>query len=156
MTGPGFEHAWYRTGGFGRAWLTLPPASHVVAVVGARYALHPGEPSFQWAAVSLGAGARLGAARASWNAELLGEFVVERLFVRASHPEQGSESGGQTRFGGRLGLNVSLRLVEALRLIAGAEAETLSPPVRLEVRSAIAGREPPARFTLTAGLRLPL
>jgi len=88
------------------------------------------------------------------HAELISELVVERLFITAVEPESGrTESGGQSRFGGRVGINLALRATSQLRLLVGADAVAMTPPVNIEVKSVAVGYEPAGSFGFTAGLR---
>ncbi len=154
LTGPGLREGRYRRGAFARGWLTLPGAPALMAATTFHYASTFQEPALRWVTASAGLGARLGHSDSPLNAELIGELVVERLFITATEPaSQRQESGGQARLGGRIGVNTAIHLWKGLRLVVGADASTLTPPVNIEISSVSVGHEPSGRFAFTGGLR---
>ncbi len=157
VTGPGLQHGGYRFGAFARGWIGVSAAPGIVAVLGVRYAEKSGEGSFTWFTSSLGAGIRVGRRGAAVNGEIIGSLMVERMLVTTFDPSTGkSDSGGATRFGGSIGVDLATILWKELRVVVGGEASALTPPVNIEVMGASVGREPGLRFVLTAGLRFGL
>jgi hypothetical protein len=157
VTGPGLQHGGYRFGAFARGWIGVSAAPGIVAVLGVRYAERSGDASLTWLTSSLGAGVRVGSRGAPINGEMIGSLLVERMLVTAFDPSSGqSDSGGATRFGGSLGVDLAATLWKELRIVVGGEVSALTPPVNIEVKGASVGREPGLRFALTGGLRLGL
>jgi hypothetical protein len=154
--GQGLQRGAYRVGAFGRGWVDAA-SSGMIGAVGVRFAEREGTTSLTWWSASAGFGARLGSGRNLVNAELLGELVFERLLVSTVDSSSGLEDrGGQNRFGGRLGANVTIRLARSLCFLGGADASAMTPPVDIQVRGTLEGREPPLRFAFTTGFRLDL
>jgi hypothetical protein len=155
VTGPGLQHGGYRVGAFGRGWIGLAATPEVLAVAGLRWARGSVDHSLTWLTLSLGLGTRLGKHGAPINVELIGAPILERMLIAVFDPSTGrSDSGGVTRFGGNLGVNVTATLWKDLRLLVGADVSALTPPVSIEVKGVGVGREPGLRFALTTGLRL--
>jgi len=143
-------------GGLLRPWFGVPTVP-VIVLSSLRYAQGPDSPRLRWLSMSAGVGSRFGRPAALVNLELAGELVFERLVVAAQDPESGrSETGGQTRFGGRLGLNLALRASDCFRVLLGADVATLTPPVKIEVRDEVVGREPLVRAGVSVGARFAL
>jgi hypothetical protein len=157
LTGPGLQHGGYRVGGFGRGWIGISAAPEMHAVAGFRYAHASADASLTWLTFSLGAAIRLGKRGAPINVEMIGAPLVERMLITAFDPSSGrSDSGGTTRFGGSLGVDVAATLWRELRLLIGGDVSALTPPVTIEVKGTRVGREQGVRFALTGGLRLDL
>ncbi len=155
FTGPALEEGAWRWGALVRGWYGFASNPHVLAVGGLRYSGRFEDPTLRWASVSLGFGSRLGSPSAPLSLDLVGELVGERVMLSASEPETGrSESAHQDRFGGRLGVNLALRVTQHVGVVLGAEASALTPSVRVVVRDQLVGREPSARFGVWCGLRL--
>jgi hypothetical protein len=129
----------------------------MVGTASVRFEERGGAASLTWWSVSGGLGARFGSSRSLLNAELLGELVFERLLVSAVDPSTRLEDhGGQNRFGGRLGANATIRVASGLRFLAGADASAMTPPVDIQVRGSLEGREPAVRLAFTTGVRFDL
>jgi hypothetical protein len=157
VTGPGLQHGAYRAGAFGRGWIGVLTVPGVFAVAGVRYAERSGDASLRWLTLSLGAGIRLGRRGALVNVDMMATPLLERMLITAFDPSSGrSDSGGVTRFGGSLGVDLTARLWKDLRVLVGGDVSVVTPPVNLEVKGASVGREPSLRFALTGGLRLDL
>jgi hypothetical protein len=157
MTGPALEERAWRVGALVRGWYGFASNQHVIAVGGLRYSGRFEEPTLRWASLSAGLGSRFGSSSAPLSVGLVGEVVGERVMLSASEPETGrSESAHQHRFGGRLGVDVALRMTRHVGIVFGAEASALTPSVRVVVQDELVGREPSARFAVWSGLRLTL
>jgi hypothetical protein len=157
LTGPGLQQGGYRVGGFGRGWIGISAAPEMHAVAGFRYAHASADASLTWLTFSLGAAIRLGKRGAPINVEMIGAPLLERMLITAFDPSSGrSDSGGTTRFGGSLGVDVAATLWRDLRLLIGGDVSALTPPVTIEVKGTRVGREQGIRFALTGGLRLDL
>ncbi len=157
VTGPGLQHGGYRIGAFARGWIGISAAPEMLAVADFRYAERSGDPSLAWFTLSLGVGIRLGQRRAPINVEMISAPLVERLLVTAFDPSSGRrDSGGVTRFGGSLGVDITATLWKDLRILIGGDVSALTPPVDIEVKGRSVGHEPGLRFALTGGLRLDL
>jgi hypothetical protein len=155
LTGPGLQHGAYRFGGFARGWIAAN--SGVIADASVRYSARGADPALNWWSISAGVGGRLGSARSSLNAELVGELVAERMAASATEPGGGrTDQGGQSRFGGRLGASASVKLMKGLRFLLGADTSALTPQVDVAIKSVVIGREPPLRFSIFGGIRLEL
>jgi hypothetical protein len=154
IAGPGLQQGAYRTGALARGWIGVSTAPEILAVAGVRYAVTSGNPSLTWMTLSVGAGIRLGRRRARVDAELISALLLERMFVSASDPSSGrTDSGGATRFGGSLGVDLSANLWRDLRIFAGGDVSALTPLVDIEVKGLSVGREPGLGFALSGGLR---
>jgi hypothetical protein len=152
LTGPGLQHGAYRVGGFARGWIASD--SGVVVDASLRLAGRGGDPAVTWWSIAAGVGGRLGAPRNILNAEVVGELVAERMTAQATDPKGGREdSGGQSRFGGRLSLITTMRLSNGLRVLLGLDTTALTPQVDVAVKSVVVDREPPLRFSIVGGIR---
>jgi len=153
LAGPGLDHGAYRLGGVGRGYLALPGAPGVLALLSLRYAERPGDLELAWWSASCGLGARLGRSTAL-SAELTGELAFERLLMSATNPETAeTDDAAQSRFGGRLSVNLALKLVSNLAWVAGAEATALRPAVAIAVGHDDSGRAPAVTYAFSSGLR---
>jgi len=154
FTGPGLDRGAFRLGGLGRGYLALPGAPGVLSLLSLRYAERPGDLALSWWSASCGLGARLGARTTPLSAELTGELAFERLLMSAVDPLTGApDSAAQNRFGGRLSVNVALRLVSNLAWVVGAEASALRPSVAITVGHDASGRAPAVTYAFSTGLR---
>jgi hypothetical protein len=154
FTGPGLDRGSYRLGGLGRGYLALPDAPGVLGLISFRYSERPGDLMLAWWSASCGMGARLGGRATPLSAELTGEFVFERLTLNATNQTTAEQqAAAQNRFGGRLSVNLALRVVGGLGLVAGAEATALRPSVAVSVGDEAAGRAPAVGYAFSAGLR---
>jgi hypothetical protein len=155
MTGPGLDRGSWRMGALGRGFLGFPRTPHVLGVVSLRYAERSGDVEIAWASASLGFGVRSGNEKSLLSAELLGELVVERMFVSGRNEATRHEgSSAENRFGGRLGVNAALGVWRSVALVLGAEASALRPSVEITFLDAKAGREPSVEFGFSGGLRV--
>jgi hypothetical protein len=156
LFGQGLQRGAFRIGAFGRGWVGAT-SSGLVGAVSVRFAEREGTTSLTWWSASAGLGARFGKSRNLLNAELIGELVLERLLVSAVDSSRGLEDNdAKNRFGGRLGANVTIRLAGGLRFLVGADASAMTPPVDIQVKGNLEGREPSLRFAFTTGFRLDL
>jgi hypothetical protein len=155
FTGPGLDRGAYRWGGLGRGYVALPQAPRVLGLVSFRYAERPGDLALAWWSASCGMGARLGGRTTPMSVELTGELAFERLMMSAVDGLTArTEEAAQNRFGGRLSLNLALRVAGNLALVAGAEATALRPSVAIAVGDDASGRAPAVGFAFSAGLRV--
>ena len=154
FTGPGLDSGSYRLGGLARGYLALPDVPGVLGLVSFRYAERPGDLALAWWSASCGMGARLGGHTTPLSAELTGELAFERLLLNATNQTTAEQQAAtQNRFGGRLSVNLALRLVGSLGLVAGAEATALRPSVAITVGDDAAGRAPAVGYAFSVGLR---
>ena len=153
LAGPGLDRGAFRLGGLGRGYLALPGAPGVLALASARYAERPGNLQLAWWSVSCGLGARLGRTT-PLSAELTGELAFERLLMTATDAATAKEDdAAQNRFGGRLSVNLALKLVDHLAWVAGAEATALRPAVAIAVGQEDSGRAPAVTYAFSTGVR---
>lgn len=153
LTGPGLDRGAFRFGALGRGYLALPGAPGVLALVSARYAERPGNLQLAWWSASCGLGARLGRTT-PLSAELAGELAFERLLMTAKDDASPKvDDAAQNRFGGRLSVNLALKLVSHLAWVAGAEATALRPAVAIAVGHEDSGRAPAVTYAFSTGLR---
>ncbi len=154
FAGPGLDHGAYRLGGLGRGYVALPGARGVLGLVSLRYAERPGDLALTWWSASCGLGARLGGRTTRFSAELTGEFAFERLLMSATDPLKSTpDDAAQNRFGGRLSVNLALKLLSNLAWVAGAEATALRPSVAITVGNDDSGRAPAVGYAFSTGLR---
>ncbi len=154
FAGPGLDHGAYRLGGLGRGYVALPGAPGVLGLLSLRYAERPGALALTWWSAACGLGARLGGRTTPISAELTGEFVFERLLMSATDPLKSTpDDAAQNRLGGRLSVNLALKLVSRLAWVAGAEATALRPSVAVTVGHDDAGRAPAVGYAFSTGLR---
>ncbi len=154
FAGPGLDHGAYRLGGLGRGYVALPGAPGVLGLLSLRYAERPGDLALTWWSASCGLGARLGGRTTRLSAELTGEFVFERLLISATDPLKSTpDDAAQNRLGGRLSVNLGLKLVSNLAWVAGAEATALRPSVAITVGHDDSGRAPAVGYAFSTGLR---
>ncbi len=157
LAGPGLSTGPYRVGGSVRIWHRLKFAPRVILRGGADYSGLGGEPSLRWLSVGAGLGARWGQRASLFNAEVVGEVVGQRVVASVGAPSRsGYDSDARARFGGRIGFDIGVWASNYARLVLGAEATALTPPVRLELRNEVVGREPTGRVALTGALRFSL
>jgi hypothetical protein len=152
LTGPGADHGAYRVGALARAWTTA--ASGFIGAATLRYAERSDVVALTWWSLSTGVGVRLGPRRGAFGADLVGDLVVERMFVSTTDQLRHHDTGSQNRIGARIGANASLQLFEGLRLLGGVDASALTPAVDIAVKSSVVATEPTVRFALSSGLRL--
>lgn len=62
-------------------------------------------------------------------------------------------SAAQSRLGGRLSMNLALKLVSSLAWVAGAEATALRPSVAITVGPDDSGRAPAVSYAFSTGFR---
>jgi hypothetical protein len=126
-------------GRFGVAFSELP----VFALASAAYTVRAsGTPESTWFTGSLGFGVRIGFAQQRGALELRTEGVLESVSFHASDAAR-SQRARRTRWGPRLGLDVSGYLTKNLALVAGAEAAALHPGVDIAVGGSDVDRLPP-------------
>jgi hypothetical protein len=150
LVAPTFGDGPARFGGMGSAhfgWHTRP-----FALVSARYAAHPGNPSFAWAALSAGVGARLGEPSAAFDLEFSGELVLEHANVAASRGAD-HESAGQNGWGGRVGVGAVWAAFRHCSIIFGVDGTVVLPRINVVVGDADATRVPAASLGLLLGVR---
>lgn len=157
LTGPGLDRGPYRLGALGRGYVALPGARGVLGLLSLRYAERPGDLALSWWSASCGLGARLGGRTTPLSAELTGELAFERLLVTATDPQTAeSDAAAQNRFGGRLSVNLALKLVSNLAWVAGAEATALRPAIAIAVGYDDSRRAPAVTYAFSTGLRFSL
>lgn len=154
FTGPALDRGGYRWGGVGRAYLAVPNAPQVLALVSLRYAERPGDLALSYWGAAAGLGARLARRDFPVAAELTGELSFERVGISARDAANGrQEQAHQNRFGGRLSFNVSCRLAGPLGVVAGVEADALRPAISVQVGDENEGRAPAVTHAFTLGVR---
>jgi len=89
-----------------------------------------GTTDLTWLTGSLGAGARMDFAGAALD--FRAELVLETVGIQATDGER-SESARRTRFGPRLGVDLSAYFVPHWAILVGVEAGVMSPRIVLEV-----------------------
>jgi hypothetical protein len=155
VSGPGLDRGAYRLGGLGRGFLGLPHLPHVIGAMSFRYAQRPGDLDIAWASGSVGLGVRSGNEQSPVSIELLGELVLERMFVTGRNTATGQEaSSAQNRFGGRLDVNVAFGVWRSIAVVLGAEANALRPSVDITFLDARAGRAPIVELAFSGGVRV--
>jgi hypothetical protein len=154
LSGPGLDRGAYRLGGVGRGYLALPGAPGVLGLLSLRYAERPGNLELVWWSASCGLGARLGGHTTPLSAELTGELAFERLLISAVDPLTAvPDEASQNRFGGRLSVNLALKLVNNLAWVAGAEASALRPSIAIAVGQDSSGRASAVTYAFSTGVR---
>ncbi len=113
------------------------------------------QPTLYWLSAGGGLTLALLPEGGTLGLEVRGEFVAERLIAEAVDPTgQETDSGGQWRFGGRLGLDVLLRVSRGLWLFVGADASLLAPSVYVDVYEDEVGVDPTLGWVGSLGVRL--
>jgi hypothetical protein len=121
-----------RVGPLARFGLAFTDVPVFVLGSGAYTVQSSGSTNLSWVTGSLGAGVRVSFAHERAALEARGELVLETLGIEASDAQR-TESARRTRFGSRLGLDLSGYFAKNWALVAGAEAGVLGPRVVLEV-----------------------
>ena len=141
-----------RGGPLGRVGLVFADVP-VFAVGSVAYTVRgSGSPDSTWFSGALGFGVRIGFARQRGAVELRTEGVLETVTISASDDSRTAHAR-RTRFGPRLGLDLSGYLMKNLALVAGAEAAALHPAVHITVAGADADRLPPFAWGFVSLLR---
>jgi hypothetical protein len=140
----------YRVGGLGRAQFGLFGRSFVL--VAARYAQHPGNPSFDWWTVSAGVGTRLGERASVFNLELSGELLFQYTSINAERDSE-RESAGQAGWGGRLGVGAMWATWRHCSVILGLDGTVVVPRINLIVGNDDVTHVPLTTLGLYLGLR---
>lgn len=154
FAGPGLDRGAYRLGGLGRAYVSLPQTARVLGLLSMRYSERADDLALAWWSASAGLGARLGARTAPLSAELTGELAFERMFMSTIDPlTDAPDKAAQNRFGGRLSVNLALKILNNLAWVAGAEATALRPSVAITVGDDASGRAPAVTYAFSTGLR---
>jgi len=154
FAGPGLDRGAFRFGGLGRAYVALPQAPRMLGLLSMRYAERADALALTWWSASAGLGARVGGGTTPLSAELTGEFAFERLLMSAIDPLTGAPvEAAQNRFGGRLSVNLALKLVNNLAWVAGVEATALRPSVAITVADDASGRAPTLTYAFSTGFR---
>lgn len=157
LVGPGLSAGPYRVGGLVRIWHRLKFAPRVILRGGADFSGLGGEPQLRWLSIGAGVGAGWGQRASLFNAEVVGEVIGQRVVASVGAPSgSGYDSDARARFGGRIGLDIGVWASNYARFVLGAEATALTPPVRVELRNEVVGREATGRVALTAALRFSL
>jgi hypothetical protein len=150
----GLERPPLQPGGALRVLLAYEPW-RAFGMLGSRYAGRLGtEPELNWVSLDAGFGTRIGPWRGFWALELHAEAEWQSVTVVAADEVSGrSEQAGTSRFGLRLGLDGSFRIVSDLRAIVGLEGAVLRPEVLVDVRDTTVDRVRPVAVGAFAGLR---
>jgi len=123
-----------RVGPLGRFGIAFANVPMFAFASGAYTVRSSGSTDLSWLSASLGAGVRVGFARQRAALEVRAEAVLETLGIQATDGER-SESARRTRFGPRLGLDLSGYWAQNWALVLGAEAGALGPRVVIDVPS---------------------
>src|SRR6185369_10077547 len=121
-----------RVGPLARVALAFADVPLVVLASGAYTVQSSRGTDLSWVTGALGAGVRIGFAQERAALEARGEAVIETLGIEASDGQR-SESARRTRFGPRLGLDLSGHFSKNWALVVGAEGGVLGPRVVIEV-----------------------
>jgi hypothetical protein len=137
-------------GRFGIAFANLP----LFAFASGAYTVgSSGSTDLTWLTGSLGAGVRAAFAQQRAALEVRAEVVIEELGIQATDGER-SESARRTRFGPRLGLDLSGYWAKNWALVVGAEAGVLGPRVVIDLPSQGQTEElPPFYWGLLSAVR---
>ena len=150
LVAPTFGDGPYRAGGLARAHFGFYGPNF--ALISARYAAHPGNPSFVWWTLSAGVGTRLGDRGASFNLEFRGELVFERTSIAVERGAE-SDSAGQNGWGGRVGIDAVWASWRHCSLILGVDGTLVLPRINLVVANDDATHVPSANVDLLVGVR---
>ena len=150
LAAPTFGDGPYRLGGLARARLEF--INRPFAVISARYAAHPGNPSFAWWTLSAGVGARLGDQTASFKLELRGELVFERTEIAVSSGAD-ADRAGQNGWGGRVGMDGVWATWRHCSVIFGVDGALVLPRINVVIADEPAIHVPAASLGLSLGLR---
>ena len=124
-------------------------------MIALRFAHRAGQPTFYWLSGGAGLAGSLLPPGNALGVDVRGEFVAERVIVEAENPMgEGTASAGVWRFGGRLGVDVLLRVARGFWVLAGADASLMGPRVYVDVGGSEVGFDPPVGWTGSLGLRL--
>ncbi len=150
LVAPTFGDGPYRIGGLGRVQLGL--SEHLLGLVSARYALHPGNPDFAWWTLSAGVGSRVGERAASLYLEFSAELVLEHTNISA---ERGSttESASQIGWGSRVGVEAVWATWRRYSVLLGVDGSLVLPRINVTVGEQDATHVPIASFGLFLGAR---
>jgi hypothetical protein len=136
------EHGAFRVGPLARLGLAFSDLP-VFALGSAAYTVRvSGTPDSTWLTGSLGFGVRIGFAQQRAALELRTEAVLESVRFHASDTTR-SQRAQRTRWGPRLGLDVSGSLTKKLALVIGGEAAALHPSVDIALGGQDVDRLPP-------------
>jgi hypothetical protein len=156
LAGPGLDRGAPRAGAMLRG-LFRPfdaPLSGLLSVRAARR-WDGKDPSLLWLGATAGLALRLQTPARPLALEARAELQLLRVQAEAADPESGAhESGGVSRLGGQLGLEVHAALGGRLSAFAGAEITALFPSIYLEVGGFEVGAERNLGWGGLAGLRL--
>jgi hypothetical protein len=150
LIAPTFGDGPYRVGGAASAHLGF--YGPTFGLIAARYAAHPGNPSFAWWTLSAGVGARLGDRGSSFNLEFRGELVFEHTSISVERDAK-SDSAGQNGWGGRVGVDAIWASWRHCSLILGVDGTLVLPRINVVVANEDATHVPSANVGLLLGLR---
>ena len=139
---------WGALGRFGVAFSQLP----VFAFGTCTYTRRAGSPELAWLGTSLGFGFRVDFLRRRAALDVRGEGVLESVGIRATDGAREAQAR-RTRWGPRLGLDLSGYLAGDLALVVGAEAAALGPAVVIDVAGNTVERLPPFVWGFISVLR---
>lgn len=127
----------------------------ILPQLGVRLAHRADQPALYWLSGEAGLAVELTPHDAPFGVAARAAFVVERLIAQAEDADEGgSESGGQSRLGGRLGVDLFLRLAPGFWLFGGGDASLLSPRVHIDVAGEEVGEDPSLGWSGSIGLRV--
>jgi len=140
----------YRFGGLGRAHVGLQ--TRPFALFSGRYAVHPGNPTLSWLALSAGLGTRLAERAARLDVELSGEFVFEHTTATAQRGAD-HESAAQNGWGGRVGVGGVWKSWQHASLMCGIDATMILPRVRVAIGAQETAEVPLVTAAFFVGVR---
>jgi hypothetical protein len=126
----------------------------LLPMLGVRLAYRADRPALYWLSGDAGLAVELTPHESAFGVAVRGAFVVERLIAQAENDDGASDSGAKTRVGGRLGVDLFLRLAPGFWLFGGGDASLLTPRVELDVAGAEVGEDPRLGWSGSIGLRV--
>jgi hypothetical protein len=150
LAAPTFGDGPYRLGGLASGHFGF--ASRPFALASARYAAHPGNPSFSWVTLSAGVGSRLGDPASSLGLEFRSELVFEHTTVRAQSGGE-HDSAGQNGWGGRVGVDAVWATFRHCSVVFGIDGTLVLPRINVVVGDQEPSHVPFASLGLLLGVR---
>lgn len=131
----------FRFGALTRGSLAFRELPLFVLASGAYMQRHTGTPDFTWWTGALGLGAHVGGWQHGSAAEIRVEAVLDSVVISASDGTR-RDRAQRSRFGSRLGVDLTGPLTNHLAWVAGVEAAALLPRVAVDVSGQTVARLP--------------